>query len=53
VGRVNGDETVPDCCDHLDMVQGHCHACYDTGHAHDPARPCPPTVVDGTAGGAA
>lgn len=45
--------TIPDCCDHTDMEQGHCHACYDTGHAHDPARPCPPTVVDEIAGGAA
>src|SRR5690606_2746420 len=25
--------SVPDCCNHLDMEQGHCHACYDTGHA--------------------
>ena len=50
--------SVPDCCDHLDMEQGHCYACYDSGHAHDPERPCPPAAtlhdcaVDETAGGA-
>ena len=36
--------TIPDCCDHLDMEQGHCYACYDSGHAHDPERPCPPAA---------
>lgn len=44
--------SVPDCCDHLDMDQGHCYACYDSGHAHDPERPCPPAAGGAEATGA-
>ena len=29
-----------DCCGHSDLEQGHCFACFDTGHAHDPADGC-------------
>lgn len=34
---------VPDCCDHRSgRVGAGCMDCLNTGHAHDPAEPCPP-----------
>lgn len=31
---------VTDCCDHAGRDEHGCWDCYNTGHAHDPSRPC-------------
>lgn len=32
----------PDCCGHFSQDMYGCTDCLNTGHAHDPADPCPP-----------